>query len=111
MADRPRRPRPRRQGSRPSNRAASRGPGLTAQAPLRRRAAPERRSGYERPERRRRYDNDLPPLSYGGNGSGTHHPVSRVRYRGGEDGEDYDQYRAPRRSARERAVENWEYDI
>lgn len=112
VADRPRRPRPRRQGEPPIE---PRRKPRTGAGQRRRRyddePPPERRSGYERPERRRRYDNDLPPLSYGGNGSGTHHPVSRVRYRGGEDGEDYDQYRAPRRSARERAVENWEYDI
>jgi hypothetical protein len=76
---------------------------------------PERRSGYERPERRRRYDDDQPPLYHGNNvngaGNGTHHPVSRVRYRGAEDGDDYAQYRRPPRSARDRAVESWEYDI
>ncbi len=47
--------------------------------------------------------------AHGSNGNGTHHPVSRVRYRGGEDGEDYAQHR--RRRPRDRAVESWEYDI
>jgi hypothetical protein len=34
-----------------------------------------------------------------------------VRYRGSEDGDDHAQYRRPPRSARDRAVESWEYDI
>nr|WP_308204929.1 DUF6542 domain-containing protein [Mycobacterium barrassiae] len=111
VADRPRRPRPRRQGEPPIEPRRKPRSGTGQRRRRYDEPPPERRSGYERPERRRRYEDDLPPLSYGGNGNGTHHPVSRVRYRGGEDGEDYDQYRAPRRSARERAVENWEYDI
>jgi hypothetical protein len=107
VADRPRRPRPPR-GADPNEprRKPRSGSGQRRTPP------PERRSGYERPERRRRYD-DEPPLHGSGNGSGngTHHPISRVRYRGGEDGDDYAQYRAPRRSARDRAAETWEYDI
>ncbi len=112
MAERPRRPRPSRQAEPPIEPRRKPRP-RSGQ----RRATPpaDRRATHERPERRRRFDEELPPLSYGGNGNGagngTHHPVSRVRYRGGEDGEDYDQYRAPRRAARDRAVENWEYDI
>ena len=123
--ERPRRPRPNRQAEPPIE--PRRKP---RQRSGQRRAMPpvDRRTGYERPERRRRFEDDQPPLSHsGGNhngaGNGTHHPVSRVRYRGGEDGEDYDryrdqyrdqhrdQYRPPRQTARERAVENWEYDI
>jgi hypothetical protein len=60
--------------------------------------------------RRRRYDEDQPPL-HSSNGNGTHHPVSRVRYRGGEDGDDGDNYAQYRRPPRDRAVESWEYDI
>jgi hypothetical protein len=106
--DRPRRPRPSRQAEPPMDpprRKPRSGSSQRKATP-----PPERRSGYERPERRRRYD-DQPPLSHGGNGNGTHHPVSRVRYRGAEDGDDYAQYRRPPRSARDRPVESWEYDI
>ncbi|AEV74074.1 hypothetical protein MycrhN_3555 [Mycolicibacterium rhodesiae NBB3] len=105
VADRPRRPRPSRQTDPNEPRRKPRS------GSSQRRATPpaDRRTGYERPERRRRYD-DEPPL-HSNNGNGTHHPISRVRYRGGEDGEDYAQYRAPRRTARDRAAENWEYDI
>jgi hypothetical protein len=108
VADRPRRPRPGRQAEppiEPRRKPRSRSGQRRAMPPT------DRRTGYERPERRRRFDEDEPPLSHGSNGSGTHHPVSRVRYRGGEDGEDYEQYRAPRRTARDRAIESWEYDI
>ncbi len=108
VADRPRRPRPSRQAEPPieARRKSRSGSGQ-------RRAMPpaERRSGSERPERRRRFDEDQPPLVHGSNGNGTHHPVSRVRYRGAEDDDDYAQYRRPPRQARDRAVENWEYDI
>ena len=51
-----------------------------------------------------------PPRQRGnGTGTGTHHPVSRVRYRGGEDSED----RAERRPRRPRDYDAdcWEYDI
>jgi len=112
VADRPRRPRPSRQSDPDEPRRKPR----SGSTPRRRRYDDEqpadRRTGYERPERRRRYD-DEPPLhgNNGTNGSGTHHPISRVRYRGGEDGENLAQYRAPRRTARDRAAENWEYDI
>jgi hypothetical protein len=101
VADRPRRPRPSRQAEPPRKPRSGSG---------QRRAMPpaDRRSGYERPERRRRFDEDQPPMAHGSNGNGTHHPVSRVRYRGAEDDDDYAQYRRP---PRDRAVENWEYDI
>ncbi|MEV3902276.1 DUF6542 domain-containing protein [Mycobacterium sp. NPDC050551] len=67
----------------------------------------ERRSSYdayERPERRRRYSDydDYEPLephrTNGSNGSSTHHPVSRVRYRGADDSDRRTEYRTrPRR--------------
>lgn len=106
VADRPRRPRP-------SSNAEPNEPRRKPRSGSgQRRAMPpaDRRSGYERPERRRRFE-DEPPLSHGNNGNSSHHPISRVRYRGAEDGDDYAQYRAPRRTARDRSVENWEYDI
>jgi hypothetical protein len=105
VAGRPRRPRPSRQGEPPVEPRRKPRSGSTQRRTM---PPPDRRTGYERPERRRRFDEDQPPLAQG-NGSGTHHPVSRVRYRG-EEGEDYAQYRRPPRSPRERA-DSWEYDI
>ncbi len=102
--ERPRRPRPNRHGEPPNEprRRPRSGSGQRRAMP-----PPDRRTGYERPERRRRYDDEQPPLSHGSSGNGTHHPVSRVRYRGGEEGDD----RAPRRDPRDRAIESWQYDI
>jgi hypothetical protein len=107
VAERPRRPRPRRQTEPPVE--PRRKPRSESG---RRRAMPpaDRRTGYERPERRRRYDEDQPPL-HSSNGNGTHHPVSRVRYRGGDDSDNGDNYAQYRRPPRDRAVESWEYDI
>lgn len=76
----------------------------------------ERRSAHERPERRRRYGDvqdfpDFPPREpHSRNGSGTHHPISRVRYRGAEDYDDRASYRT-RRPTHGREPESWEYDI
>jgi hypothetical protein len=107
VAERPRRPRPRREAEPPIE--PRRKPRSESG---RRRATPpsERRAGYERPERRRRYDEDQPPL-HSSNGNGTHHPVSRVRYRGGEDGDIGDDFAQYRRPPRDRTVESWEYDV
>lgn len=59
-------------------------------------AEPRRRARanppYERPDRRPRYD-DYPAEPHHGNGSNTHHPVSRVRYRGADD------------------ADRWQYDV
>ena len=72
----------------------------------------DRRTGYDRTERRRRYDDYEPPEPHGTNGNGTHHPISRVRYRGdADDAENRTEYRTPPRSRREREPESWEYDI
>jgi hypothetical protein len=73
----------------------------------------DRRTGYERPERRRRYDDYPPREQHVSNGNGTHHPISRVRYRGGaHDSDDPSEYRSrPRSSGRSWEAEDWEYDI
>ncbi|MGV9801426.1 DUF6542 domain-containing protein [Mycobacterium sp. NPDC003449] len=85
----------------------------------RRQPPPERRGGYDRPQRGRRFDDyqpfedpfeDFEPPN-GRQGRSTHHPVSRVRYRGSEDEDRRTEYRtrprpprgtAPRGSARGR---------
>ncbi len=71
----------------------------------------DRRAAYERPERRRRYDDYEPREPHTRNGNGTHHPISRVRYRGADDNDDRANYRTRRRPARDREAESWEYDI
>jgi hypothetical protein len=81
---------------------------------------PYQRPGYERADRRIRYgDHEPPPAaprpSSNGNGStassGSHHPVSRVRYRGPQEGESRTENRVRRRTARPSEPETWEYDI
>lgn len=127
VADRPRRTRSSRQAEPPSAepRRRPRPPRQPGPPPS------ERRSGYERSERRRRFDDydfdyqPREPHGRNGNGNGngrgngsnssigsngTHHPISRVRYRG-EDAEDRVEYRTRRRSPREREADSWEYDI
>lgn len=63
------------------------------------------RTQRERPQRPSRYDDYD---SYGSDGSSSHHPVSRVRYRGEDSGERAE-YRSRRREPRE--ADRWEYDI
>lgn len=74
------------------------------------RERPQRRSSYED----RRFDDGGRFGEYDafdGYGSGSHHPVSRVRYRG-EDAEDRTELRARRRAAqRDVDADRWEYDI
>lgn len=71
----------------------------------------------ERPERRRRtsdYDPyDLRPGSTvngtkGTNGTGSHHPVSRVRYRGADDGEARSENRTRPRRTRNPEADSWQ---
>ena len=113
VADRPRRPRSTRQTESPPPAEPRRRPRTSSNG---RKAVPpsvDRRSGYDRSDRRRRYDDYEPQEPHGANGNGTHHPVSRVRYRGdADDAERRTEYRTPpRRSRREREPESWEYDI
>ncbi|MCG7597078.1 DUF6542 domain-containing protein [Mycobacterium sp. C3-094] len=102
--DRPRRRRPRpdevppaepRRRPRPSSTRESRMP------------PGERLGGYDRPTRRPRYD-DYEPRE-----SSTHHPVSRVRYRGSDSDTHADdqEYRPRRRPSRDVGADRWEYDI
>ncbi len=74
----------------------------------------DRYDPYDQPERRRRpahetYDPYTPPEPRSTNGAnGTHHPVSRVRYRGADDGESRTEHRTrPRRPS---DADSWEYD-
>lgn len=81
----------------------------------------ERRSSYDRPERRaerpRRFDEfdgrepyepqDPRPR----NGSSSHHPISRVRYRGADEDEERGEYRSSPRARRSWDADAWEYDV
>jgi hypothetical protein len=115
VAERPRRPRTPRQSEQPPVPAAEprRRPRSSTREP--RKAVPpsDRRASYEGPERRRRIDDYQPLEPRGSNGNGTHHPVSRVRYRGDADESDNRaEHRSrprPQRSSRE--ADSWEYDI
>lgn len=118
VAERPRRSRSARQES-PSEPRQPREPRRRPRPPRQSGPPPsERRSAYDRPERRRRFDDyDLRPREpHGrngndiGTGNGTHHPISRVRYRG-EEGDDRAEYRTRRHTPRGREVDSWEYDV
>ncbi|PXX08817.1 hypothetical protein C8E89_107122 [Mycolicibacterium moriokaense] len=122
VAERPRRPRTPRQSEQPPVPPAEprRRPRSSTREP--RKAVPpaDRRASYERPERRRRVDDYEPRESHGANGTngtngnGTHHPVSRVRYRGdAEDGDSRaEQHRTRPRSSRSPwEADSWEYDV
>lgn len=74
---------------------------------------PERGERVERPERRRPRSADYEPYDPPAartNGSGTHHPVSRVRYRGAEDDDSRTEHRTRPRRPRHQAPDSWEYD-
>ena len=77
----------------------------------------DRRSPYQRPDRHSRFDGFEPFEPHGTSGSngsgslnGTHHPISRVRYRGADDGDQRPEYRSRPRTSRHQA-DAWEYDV
>jgi hypothetical protein len=116
VAERPRRPRTPRQSEQSPVPPAEprRRPRSSTREP--RKAVPpaDRRASYERPERRRRVDDDYQPREpHGSNGNGTHHPVSRVRYRGdAEDSDNNAKHRSrPRSSRSSLEADSWEYDV
>jgi hypothetical protein len=116
VAERPRRPRTPRQSEQSPVPPAEprRRPRTSTREP--RKAVPpaDRRASYERPERRRRVDDDYQPREpHGSNGNGTHHPVSRVRYRGdAEETDNRTEHRTRPRSSRSPwEADSWEYDV
>ena len=117
VTERPRRPRsPRQTDQPPVPPAEPRRRSRTSSTREPRKAMPtERRTSYERQERterRRRYDDYPPREPHSSNGNGTHHPVSRVRYRGADEGENRAEHRSrPRASRGSWEADSWEYDI
>jgi hypothetical protein len=117
VTERPRRPRTPRQSEQPPVPPAE--PRRRSRSSTRepRKATPpaDRRASYERPERpgrRRRRDDYQPREPHGNNGNGTHHPVSRVRYRGDADENDRAEHRTQQRTSRSAwEADSWEYDI
>jgi hypothetical protein len=74
--------------------------------------AHDRTERPERPQRRRSADYEpYEPPANRTNGNGTHHPVSRVRYRGADDGESRTEHRSRPRQPRHSAPDSWEYDV
>ncbi len=116
VAERPRRPRTSRQREQPPVPPAEprRRPRTSSTREPRKAAPPaDRRTGYQRPERRRRFDDYPPQEPHVGNGNGTHHPISRVRYRSGADESDNraEHRSRPRSSRSSGEAESWQYDI
>ncbi len=131
--DAPAEPRRRPRAADPREPRESREPRERRQSPPSdRRSAAERADRYDRPGRRERPDGyerverpersqrrprttdyepyEPPPASRPNGASGTHHPVSRVRYRGTDDGESRVEHRTRPRRSRHAAPESWEYD-
>jgi hypothetical protein len=115
VAERPRRPRTQRRSEEPPMPPAEprRRPRSSTREPGKAVPPGDRRAAYERPERRRRVDDYQPLEPRGSNGNGTHHPVSRVRYRGGDDENDNrtEHRTRPRSALNSREADSWEYDI
>ncbi|ORX16360.1 hypothetical protein AWC31_20085 [Mycolicibacterium wolinskyi] len=121
-ADRPRRPRSPRATEPPLVPPAEPRRRVRTQPREPRKQPPGERRGaasHDRPQRRRRFDDYEPfedpfessfePPKNGHPGRSTHHPVSRVRYRGSDDEDHRAEYRTrPRQSSRGR--HSWEYD-
>lgn len=122
MPERPRRPRPPRSAEpgagEPRRRVRSQPREPRKQPPPERRDTGSFDAPRERPQRpRRRFDDyqpfedslEQPKQPSNGSGRSTHHPVSRVRYRGSEDEDHRVEHRTrPRSSARGR--HSWDYD-
>jgi hypothetical protein len=135
VVERPRRPRPARKTADPTVPPAEprRRPRPSSTREPRKQPPPsERRSPYQRPDRHSRFDGFEPFEPHGTNGAngtngsngssgtsgspnGSHHPISRVRYRGADDGEQHPQYRARPRTTKSKhskhQADAWEYDV
>ena len=120
VAERPRRHRTARRATEPTIPPAEprrRPRASSAREPRKQPPPSDRRSPYQRPDRHTRFDGFEPIEPHGTNGSngsgslnGTHHPISRVRYRGADDGDQRPEYRSRPRTSRHRADAR-EYDV
>ncbi len=120
VAERPRRHRTARRATEPTIPPAEprrRSRAASAREPRKQPPQSDRRSPYQRPDRHTRFDGFEPFEPHGTSGSngsgslnGTHHPISRVRYRGADDGDQRPEYRSRPRTSRHRA-DATEYDV
>ena len=120
VAERPRRHRTARRATEPTIPPAEprrRPRASSAREPRKQPPPSDRRSPYQRPDRHTRFDGFEPFEPHGTSGSngsgslnGTHHPISRVRYRGADDGDQRPEYRSRPRTSRHRADAR-EYDV
>ena len=120
VAERPRRPRTARRSTEPTIPPAEprrRSRAASAREPRKQPPPSDRRSPYQRPDRHSRFDGFEPFEPHGTSGSngsgslnGSHHPISRVRYRGADDGDQRTEYRRRPRTPRHQA-DAWEYDV
>ena len=120
VAERPRRHRTARRATEPTIPPAEprrRSRAASAREPRKQPPPNDRRSPYQRPDRHSRFDGFEPFEPHGTSGSngsgslnGTHHPISRVRYRGADDGDQRPEYRSRPRTSRHRADAR-EYDV
>ena len=110
VVDRPRRPRSARVDPPPVPPAEPRRRPRTPSTREPRKSPPpvDRQATYERPQRRGRPEGFEPD---GSSGNGTHHPISRVRYRGADEGDDRVQHRTRRRSRHSLEPETWQHDV
>ena len=121
VAERPRRPRTARRTTDPTVPPAEprrRPRASSAREPRKQPPPSERRSPYQRPDRHSRFDGFEPFEPQGTKGSngggslnGTHHPVSRVRYRGADDDEEQRPAHRTRPRASKHQADAWEYDV
>ncbi|WP_330219772.1 DUF6542 domain-containing protein [Mycolicibacterium peregrinum] len=122
IPERPRRPRPPRAAEpgagEPRRRVRSQPREPRKQPPPERREAGAFETPRERPQRQRRRFDDYQPFEESfdpptGSGRSTHHPVSRVRYRGADDEDHRVGHRTrprPTKGSATRGRHSWEYD-
>ncbi|WP_327171411.1 DUF6542 domain-containing protein [Mycolicibacterium fortuitum] len=120
IPERPRRPRPPRATEpgtgEPRRRVRTQPREPRKQPPPERREAAAFDTPRERPQRPRRRFDDYQPFEDSfdpptGSGRSTHHPVSRVRYRGSDDEDHRVEHRTrPRPRSTSRGRHSWEYD-
>ena len=79
--------------------------------PSERRTTRDPTERHERRQPRGRYEGYEPLEPHAPVGNGSHHPISRARYRGADDVDDQPEYRTRRRGQRNAEADRWDYDV
>ncbi len=79
--------------------------------PSERRATRDRSERRERRQPRGRYEGYEPLEPHTPVGNGSHHPISRARYRSADDADDQPEYQTRRRGQRNPEADRWDYDV